>query len=131
MSYRLYRHFNASGELLYVGISLNSVARLAQHRDRSAWFGEIVRIEIEAFETKEAAIQAEIIAIWKERPKYNIRHQYAAPTVSIAPSTFTDIAEVLGVSEVILSKMIHNGGGSRLARPLRRTEKSAASAEAG
>jgi hypothetical protein len=81
MTYRLYRHYNAAAELLYVGISLNTFARLAGHRDHSAWFAEISHIKLDTFQTKEAALEAEKIAIQKERPKFNIRHNWgAAPT---------------------------------------------------
>ena len=34
----LYRHFDRLGELLYVGISISTMRRLAQHKTQSAWF---------------------------------------------------------------------------------------------
>ena len=70
----LYRHFDANGELLYVGISLNAVSRLAQHRQTSPWFDEIARIEIEWHPTREDACDAEITAIHTEHPRYNVIH---------------------------------------------------------
>lgn len=66
----LYRHF-CKDELLYVGISINALKRLGQHRDRSHWFNQINRIEMEKFETREQAIFAEIKAIQTENPKFN------------------------------------------------------------
>lgn len=70
----LYRHFDADGELLYVGVSLNAVARLAQHRDSSQWFNQIRSVVIERHPTREAAIEAEKAAIKCEKPKHNIIH---------------------------------------------------------
>lgn len=68
----LYRHYNAAGELLYVGISLCVVSRLAQHRRDSAWFREIANIAVEWHPTREAACDAEVAAIRAERPIHNI-----------------------------------------------------------
>ena len=68
----LYRHFNAEGELLYVGISLSAVKRLSQHKCDSTWYGDIATIEIEKFPTREEAMEAETVAIQNEAPIYNI-----------------------------------------------------------
>jgi predicted GIY-YIG superfamily endonuclease len=68
---QLYRHFDKRGRLLYVGVSLNTVARLAQHRDQAHWFDRITRIEIESFATRQEACKAEAEAIREERPFYN------------------------------------------------------------
>lgn len=70
----LYRHFDAAGRLLYVGISLNAVARLSQHRQCSAWFREIARVEIEWHPSREAACEAEVQAIRSEQPLHNVAH---------------------------------------------------------
>jgi len=69
----LYRHFNGDGELLYVGISLNALNRLGQHKEHSHWFETISRVHIEKYETRESALEAETLAIRNEKPKYNIR----------------------------------------------------------
>ena len=66
----LYRHFDASGNLLYVGISLSIVARLIRHK-ASPWFPEIRNITITWFDSHEAAVAAEQAAIKAEKPKYN------------------------------------------------------------
>ena len=68
---KLYRHFAADGVLLYVGISLSPTYRLAQHRASSDWFGQIARVEIESFSSKEEALAAERMAIASEKPRYN------------------------------------------------------------
>jgi hypothetical protein len=68
----LYRHFDASGTLLYVGVSLHVVVRLIGHRDTAHWFSQLARIEVEHYPTREAALVAEAEAIRTEKPRYNI-----------------------------------------------------------
>jgi GIY-YIG catalytic domain len=75
MSAQLYRHFDGDGQLLYVGVSLNVVNRLAQHRSGSSWYNDIKRVDVEAFETREQALDAERKAISGEHPTYNIHQQ--------------------------------------------------------
>jgi predicted GIY-YIG superfamily endonuclease len=71
----LYRHYGANDELLYIGISLNSAARLQQHKEHSAWFDEIKGVTIDKFESRDLALFAEAQAIMDEQPKYNIQHK--------------------------------------------------------
>jgi predicted GIY-YIG superfamily endonuclease len=68
----LYRHFDADGELLYVGISLDTMRRLLQHKG-SEWQQEIAKVEIEWLPTREAALRAEADAITTEQPLWNRR----------------------------------------------------------
>lgn len=70
----LYRHFDESGALLYVGISLSAMQRMEQHRDRSGWFDQIANVKIERYPTRQDALRAEENAIRSERPKYNVVH---------------------------------------------------------
>jgi len=70
---QLYRHFDAEGQLLYVGISLQSMKRLAEHKNNSDWFDEITRVDIEHFSDRNAAMDAERKAVQEEKPKYNKR----------------------------------------------------------
>lgn len=71
---RLYRHFDAAGQLLYVGISLGVMHRLQQHLGSSSWAGAIARVEVESFDTRAEAASAERDAIRAERPLHNIVH---------------------------------------------------------
>ncbi len=48
MKVALYRHFDAAGKLLYVGVSLDTIRRTAQHAHGAQWFHEISSIEISA-----------------------------------------------------------------------------------
>jgi hypothetical protein len=85
----LYRYWAVSGVLLYIGISVNAVARLAQHRDQT-WFPRIGTITVERFDTYEEAECAELRAICYEGPIHNIRGPRDAkdlgPAVSADPA---------------------------------------------
>ena len=74
----LYRHFDKDDQLLYVGISLNHVARLAQHRDGSHWYEEIAQVTIEWHGTRVEAELAESRAIGSESPKHNKQNKSKA-----------------------------------------------------
>lgn len=69
---QLYRHFDSEGRLLYVGISLSAITRLAQHRSASHWSRAIASVRIECFDTRREALAAEAKAILEERPLHNI-----------------------------------------------------------
>lgn len=68
----LYRHFNATGDLLYVGISINAFERYKQHASEKEWFDDVSNMTIERFDTRQCALEAEMSAIKNENPKYNI-----------------------------------------------------------
>jgi len=63
----LYRHFDASGRLLYVGISLRAINRLAKHMAGSDWQHLIATVKVETHRTRKAALEAEALAILGER----------------------------------------------------------------
>jgi predicted GIY-YIG superfamily endonuclease len=68
----LYRHFDSEGKLLYVGVSLSAVARLAQHRDNSHWYRRIANMTTEWHPNRDAALKAERHAVRTENPECNI-----------------------------------------------------------
>jgi predicted GIY-YIG superfamily endonuclease len=71
MKTALYRHFNAQGQLLYVGITCDPVRRTATHFVNSDWAADLARIEVEWHDSKKAAIDAECRAIRSEQPVNN------------------------------------------------------------
>lgn len=80
MKTALYRHFSADGRLLYVGISLNTVQRTAQHRNGAHWFRDIARIDIEWLPERASALASEAVAIATENPLWNLaRPAYSGP----------------------------------------------------
>jgi predicted GIY-YIG superfamily endonuclease len=68
----LYRLYDADGALLYVGVSVNPVARLIHHKRAKDWYHDIAKIVIEKHATREAAYAAERKAIREENPKHNM-----------------------------------------------------------
>lgn len=70
----LYRHFDADGRLLYVGIATDPYARADQHRHRSRWHRFSARMEVEWREDRESAERAEAAAIVSEEPVFNRSH---------------------------------------------------------
>lgn len=67
----LYRHFDANGDLLYVGISLSAIDRLRQHRANSSWSNEIRTITVAPYLDRPSALRAEYEAIIIENPLHN------------------------------------------------------------
>lgn len=67
----LYRHFDAAGDLLYVGISTDALKRLMAHSRHASWYNKITTVTIEHFPSRRAASAAEIAAIRNEHPKHN------------------------------------------------------------
>jgi len=74
MSTHLYRHYDANGTLLYVGISKNAVYRFQAHKKSSAWARGSVRMTIEMFPDRLSASIAELEAIKCEKPLHNVGH---------------------------------------------------------
>lgn len=69
-SCRLYRCFDAGGRLLYVGVSMHGIARLAVH-SAAPWFDDVVLVKVEAHQSMPAALCAERYAIANEHPLHN------------------------------------------------------------
>jgi hypothetical protein len=70
----LYRHYNAVGDLLYVGMTLHVWSRQTAHLQRAEWANSIYQIVIEPFGSREELIEAEALAIKSEYPKHNKTH---------------------------------------------------------
>lgn len=66
----LYRCRDGEGKLLYVGASMYAAARLQQHQDKP-WWPDVVRVELEHFDSVEDATAAEMRAIASEGPLHN------------------------------------------------------------
>jgi len=111
----LYRYFNNAGELLYVGISINAVYRLGQHKETAPWFEFIDRIEIEKFESFKLALAAEKIAIQAEKPLHNIAHQgmevdvrtIGSPSVRCKDAGLSSLSELSRISTVSTRTLIN------------------------
>lgn len=73
----LYRHLNADGRLLYVGISGDPVFRYRYGHADKAWAHQVATVDVEQFPYRWMARQAELVAIARERPLHNIADRVA------------------------------------------------------
>lgn len=69
----VYRAFDASGRLLYVGCSVEVENRLRQHSTNAQWWLFHDRITTEEFPTKAEGLEAEALAILTEHPRWNMQ----------------------------------------------------------
>jgi transcriptional regulator with XRE-family HTH domain len=69
----LYRMYDSDGQLLYVGIAPLITVRMGEHRRTARWFRDVTRIDIEHYDTRQSAIDAESQAIRTENPRYNLQ----------------------------------------------------------
>jgi excinuclease UvrABC nuclease subunit len=105
---QLYRHYDAQGALLYVGIAIDAGPRLKKH----PWAKAVVRSAIAVFQTREEAAAAEAKAIRAERPKYNVvhlpkddrRHQH-----SMNAKEYSAAIKQMGLSQVKAAKWLGIG----------------------
>jgi hypothetical protein len=68
----LYRFFNESDDLLYVGITVNASIRFRDHQYKQWWFDEVAYRTCELHDDRADAALAELTAIQQEHPKYNV-----------------------------------------------------------
>jgi hypothetical protein len=83
----LYRLYDSSDALLYVGISKSAITRLHEHLALQPWSAQIVKQTIERFPSRDAAAAAEIRAIRDEMPRYNKMHNPAAVACETSPTS--------------------------------------------
>jgi len=80
----LYRFYDASDQLLYIGITLDPIARLRAHRaTKGRRWAQIATITLEQFPDRTSIIRAEAEAIRNERPLWNIQHNTPRPSASL------------------------------------------------
>ncbi|MFE4915837.1 GIY-YIG nuclease family protein [Streptomyces sp. NPDC056652] len=67
----LYRLYDDSDVLLYLGISFSPEARWGQHRNEKHWAHQVVRTTVEWYPTRKAALAAEEKAAAAEKPLHD------------------------------------------------------------
>ena len=107
----LYRHIDKAGRLLYVGVSLNGVQRLIQHKNSSHWYSEIDYVKFEKHETREAALAAERAAITNENPLYNIRRPEVESSINDSKRRLESEIDLL--KRVVQFQPIYDMNGAR------------------
>lgn len=73
----LYRHFDAAGRLLYVGISKNPHSRTKDHLGAAHWKHTIEKVKVEWYSYRSTALEAEASAIVRENPLHNLAGRLA------------------------------------------------------
>ena len=95
----LYRHYDKSERLLYVGVTRDPARRFAVHCVSKDWAHDVVTIRLEWFQSKTDAFDAERVAIASERPVYNFQHNGLKPTRFAAPARPVKHPELLKTIE--------------------------------
>jgi hypothetical protein len=75
----LYRFYDAAGALLYVGITHDIEERWGNHRTTKEWWPDVAHQTVEWYDTRPAALAAEVVAIRTEEPRYNVASSPLAP----------------------------------------------------
>lgn len=73
-THSLYRFFNASGDLLYIGRTMDARSRWRSHEKTKLWFNEVTSATREIFADAASLAAAESRAIRAEAPRYNVVH---------------------------------------------------------
>lgn len=68
----LYRLYDATDQLLYVGVSHNPDVRWGQHSLNKEWWPQVAKRTVDWHETRLLAEAAEATAISSEKPRHNI-----------------------------------------------------------
>lgn len=90
LHHALYRFYDHTDVLLYVGISADLPGRMQNHRRKKPWWALVDHIGIEHFDSRKEAMEAEKAAIKTEEPLYNDAHNANMwPEPSPPPHEFT------------------------------------------
>lgn len=68
----LYRLYDATGALLYMGITQDLRKRMREHARSQPWWGDVATRTVTWYESWPRAFHAETIAIAQEKPKHNV-----------------------------------------------------------
>lgn len=69
----LYRMFDATGRLLYVGITLDVGQRFTDHKREKSWWADIEVIRLQQYGSRKELEEAERVAIATENPAHNMK----------------------------------------------------------
>ena len=92
----LYRHYDAEGRLLYIGVTTDPDRRTGQHRRYSGWADKIDATLVQWFDDRTDALAAEARAIATESPAHN-RGKAREYRGCVHPELLADIEAFCGV----------------------------------
>lgn len=81
----LYRFFDASSVLLYIGITADPGSRWKQHRDDKPWWVDVGNITVETYPDRTSVLAAERAAILAEKPLHNVVYNRRSNVIPIRP----------------------------------------------
>jgi hypothetical protein len=70
----LYRFYDRSDVLLYVGITVDLPTRMGNHQTDKPWWADVARMTVEHHASRADVLDAERQAIRDEKPLYNVHH---------------------------------------------------------
>jgi excinuclease UvrABC nuclease subunit len=76
--YWVYRCYDSTGRLIYVGCTSNLWQRLSTHRSKSWWAPQVSRVHAKVYRGRNAAGSIERRAIADESPRWNIVGRWAS-----------------------------------------------------
>lgn len=105
----VYRHFNANGDVLYIGASKDPEGRWVAHRgNQEPWIHQAVRRVDEWHGSRAEALIAEAAAIRAERPPFNGTHNYDdAPFDPTSWPKATPGRKVASIAELMRSEILN------------------------
>lgn len=94
MTFTLYKLYDLSESLLYVGFTSNLGRRLKEHSEK-AWFQNVVGIVTAEFDDEQFVREAELLAIRTEHPRHNVVGS-KRKTGSVVPLTNAQLRFIAG-----------------------------------
>lgn len=79
-THALYRFYDSTGQLLYVGITLDPGSRWKAHSKEKPWWHDVAQVTVETHDGRAAVLEAERAAILAEKPVHNVVHNRGTKT---------------------------------------------------
>ena len=89
-THALYRFYDATGTLLYIGITADPGNRWRSHAQDKPWWQQVTNITVETHPTRTAVLDAERAAIIAEKPTHNIVHNRRRSSRSLPSTPYQD-----------------------------------------
>jgi hypothetical protein len=83
----LYRFYDSTGRLLYVGITLDPGSRWKNHAKTKPWWTDVAQVTVELHPDRAAVLEAERAAIIAEQPVHNVVHNRGRATPTRATTS--------------------------------------------
>jgi len=89
--FTVYRMYDNSNRLLYIGHSESALGRLGEHAEKQAWWPEVKVITLEQYSSYPEMRHAEEMAIQNEEPAHNqIRYECVAHLEPLPLPTYSE-----------------------------------------